>query len=190
LIMDKNMTDNWPQSKNEFEHFIDKHQDRLIHYAFYRLGNIHDAEDAVQEVFLIAYRKRDKMTKVDSVLPYLYRMTSNACLDKIRKRKSGEVPLEKEHLESLPGGHIDASELAIAREEQKRIQKLLDLLPEKQAEVIRFKIFGELEFIEIAGICKRSVSTVKSRFRYGIEKLRQILVKEQGGQYGIPIQDR
>ena len=41
----------WPQTPGEFERLVEAFQDRLVRYAFRRLGNLHDAEDVAQEVF-------------------------------------------------------------------------------------------------------------------------------------------
>ena len=51
------------------------------------------------------------------------------------------------------------------------------LLPDEQSEVIRLRIYGDRQFDEIASICNIPLTTAKSRFRYGIDKLREALEK-------------
>ena len=63
-----------------------------------------------------------------------------------------------------------------AREEQQRIARLLGALPDKQAEVIRLHIHAELKFTEIAEVLELPVTTVKSRFTSGIERLKQLFI--------------
>ena len=60
----------------------------------------------------------------------------------------------------------------IAREEFQRIQYLLNSIPEEQAEVIRLRTIDDMSFVEIAELLKLPVTTIKSRFLYGISKLR------------------
>lgn len=74
----------WPQSAAEFEELIEAFQDRLVHYAFRRLRDFHEAEDVVQEVFVKAYTCRGEMLHVTRVAPYLYRMAANLCTDRLR----------------------------------------------------------------------------------------------------------
>jgi RNA polymerase sigma-70 factor (ECF subfamily) len=58
------------------------------------------------------------------------------------------------------------------------IERLLTRLPSRQAEAIRLRVFGCLPFATIAEAVGVSLPTIKSRFRYGVERLRGILTKE------------
>src|SRR5688572_9235029 len=77
----------WPQTAAEFENLIDAFQDRLVRYAYRRIGNFQEAEDVAQEVFVKAFMLRSRMKDVTSVGAYLYRMAANECTDCGRKRK-------------------------------------------------------------------------------------------------------
>jgi len=168
-----------PQTIEEFETLVEEFQDRLIRYAFYRLGNINDAEDVVQDVFVKAYTNREKYKKICGIAPYLYRMAANACIDLLRKRKHIEVSLEEVNAEHIPTNQMNASELASASEEHQRIEELLRRLPQNQAEVVRLRVYDELHFDEIADMLQSSTSTVKSQFLYGLQKLRKIMKRER-----------
>jgi len=54
----------WPQSRDEFDVFVETYLDRMVRYAFRRLGNVQDAEDVVQEVFVRAFRDRSKRKRI------------------------------------------------------------------------------------------------------------------------------
>ena len=58
-------------------------------------------------------------------------------------------------------------------QEYRRINQLLDTLPEEQAETIRLRYYGDKSFREIADIFGVALPTAKSRFRYGMEKIKQ-----------------
>lgn len=62
-------------------------------------------------------------------------------------------------------------------QELQRISRLLALIPENQAEVIRLRIYGNNSFAEIAAIQAVPLPTVKSRFLYGLEKIRREMKK-------------
>jgi RNA polymerase sigma-70 factor (ECF subfamily) len=165
----------WPQSIVEFDALIEAMQHRLVQFAFCRLHSLEDAEDVVQEVFVRAYRDRARHQGVDNAAPYLYRMVSNRCTDLLRKRKYAAGPLED--LAREP-----AAETAVGRDSQRQrwIEGLLTRLPSRQAEVIRLRVYGELPFDAVAQSLGCSVPTVKSRFRYGIQKLRKALQRAGG----------
>ena len=168
----------WPQTIPEFERLVEAFQDRLVRYAFCRLGDLGDAEDVAQEVFVRAYADRQRLQRVTRVTAYLYRMASNLCTDFLRRRKYQAVPLEEAEVEDIPAHQPNGSEAAAAAEELRRIEGALSRLPDRQAEVVRLRVFDELRLNEIAEALGCPLATVKSRLRYGLEKLRDIVLRE------------
>jgi RNA polymerase sigma-70 factor, ECF subfamily len=171
--------DGWPQTVREFERLVEFFQHRLVQYAFRRLGNRQDAEDVAQEVFVRAFKNPMPKKRVRHVSSYLYRMAANACTDFLRRRKHAwrEVSIEETN-ERIVDVRTSPSEEAAAAEEIDRIEKLMDRLPHRQAEVVRLRVYDELTFAEIAEVVGSSVPTVKSRFRYGLERLRPFVARE------------
>jgi RNA polymerase sigma-70 factor (ECF subfamily) len=168
----------WPSTRAEFEAFVERYQDSLARFALRRLGRVHDAEDAVQEVFLRAYARLGA-GNIRRPLAYLYRTTANACTDILRRRKRAPEPLEQATAEAQADRRPDAGAVAAALEELARLETLLTRLPRRQAEVLRLRLWDELSFAEIAQVLGRSPATVKSRFRYGLEKLRTLINREE-----------
>jgi RNA polymerase sigma-70 factor (ECF subfamily) len=169
----------WPQSREEFAGLVEMYLDRLVHYAFRRLGSMEDAEDVVQEVFVRAFADRSRRKRTFAVAPYLYRCVANACTDLVRRRKhSAKVrgQIAAEGFSDLAG---NPPEVALAAEELCRAEALLGRLPEAQAEVVRLRVFDELRLSEIAAIVGCSVNTVCSRLRYGFRKLRNLVSEKQ-----------
>ena len=146
--------------------WIDEWQEQLFRYAFYRVGSRSDAEDIVQDAFLKIFSTQNSIANPKA---YLYRIVSNGCVDLLR-HKSKLTPLE-ERIPTPP--HSDDSE---AEEEFRRIELLLRRLPEAQCEVIRLHIHAGLKFTEIAEMTEEPVTTIKSRFASGIEKLKQLFI--------------
>ena len=166
----------WPQSVEQFEGLVKAVQDELVHFAFCRLRSLEDAEDAVQDVLVRAYLEREKHRAVTGVRPYLFRMVANRCTDVLRQRQRAERrrdPSDPADLAACPG-----PDPAVDRLDD--IERLLGRLPERQAEAIRLRVFGCLPFAAIAEAVGVSLPTIKSRFRYGVERLRGILTKEAG----------
>lgn len=152
-------------SKNNIEQlaeWIDEWQEQLFRYAFFRVGDRSDAEDVVQDAFL---KIASTATTPSNPKAYLFRIVANGCVD-ILRHKSRLKPLEER---MTSPSHSDEWE---AREEFRRIEQLLSQLPDSQAEVIRLHIHGSLKFTEIAELLEQPVTTIKSRFASGIEKLK------------------
>lgn len=140
----------------------------LLQYACYRLGNLHDAEDAVQDVFVKLHQRLSEGGEEIKNLPaYLYRMLANLCVSHQRKTKlTPTVPLDTQP-EPI------ATEAEDFEQEYRRINRLLSEIPNEQAEVIRLRYYGDKSFQEIADILGIPLTTAKSRFVYGLEKIKR-----------------
>lgn len=143
---------------------------QLLQYACSLLGNRDDAEDAVQDLCM---RLCDRPTEEEprNTQSYLYRSLHNLCTDRLRRRPLRTQPAE------LWTNICD--ETPTDREQElQHVQQLLSTLPPEQAEVIRLRFYGEKSFLEISTLLDTPLPTVKSRFRYGMEKLRSGLFRQ------------
>ena len=152
----------------ELEQLMEAERPRLLQYACYRLGNRDDAEDALQDVFISLHQRlRESGRDVYNLTSYLYRSLANLCVS--RQRRS-------EHVSFVTlDGQVELSDSVQEDFEQefRRISRLLAKIPEEQAEVIRLRFYGDKSFREIAEILDLPITTVKSRFQYGIDKIRR-----------------
>jgi RNA polymerase sigma-70 factor, ECF subfamily len=157
---------------DELETAITKYQDGLFRFAFYRTGCFADSQDIVQDVFIKLYRENNSVEMVKNMKHYLYKCIGNACIDYRRKNKRRKTePIESFALVKETD-EKDVSQRLVQLEEFQRLEKLLSGLPEEQAETIRLRCFDDLSFVEIAQLLETPETTVKSRFKYGIEKLK------------------
>ena len=159
------------QQLAELEQIVAERQDWLFRFAYMRIGNREDAEDVVQEVLLGVFRRLHERTKVDSVEPYLIRSISNACTDYFRRKTLKVVSLDKaEHIQTDEGDRQ-------IHKEYLRINRLLDSLAQEQAEIVRLKCYDELTFKQIAELLNIPEPTAKSRYRYAIQHIQQMIKK-------------
>jgi RNA polymerase sigma-70 factor (ECF subfamily) len=124
-----------------------RHGERMKSIAYHQLGNISDAEDAVQETFLKVHRAASTYNGESAFTTWLYRILINTCYDMLRKRsrRIRETPID----DVIAGGRAGS-----AVDDVKRIalRKLLNELPEQRRTVFSlFEIEG-LSHAEIAAI--------------------------------------
>lgn len=150
-----------PNRLARLDELVNAYREELFRFAAFRTGSRADAEDVVQDAFL---RFASVDTEITNPRAYLYRCVANACCDLGRRPRHEALPRQ------TPAPEDDA-----LAGETRRIAELLDRLPDEQAEIIRLHTFAGLRFTAIAQTLDCPVTTVKSRFRYGIEKLRTIL---------------
>ena len=152
------------------ERDIESERPRMLQYACYYLGNKADAEDAVQDAFVRMHQRTTKGELEErNLIGYLYRTLSNLCVSRLRE--AGRLRMVS--LEGQPEPMEPVTE--IQEQEYQRICQLLDKIPSEQAEVIRMRYYGDKSFREIADIFGLPITTVKSRFVYGLEKIRKEL---------------
>lgn len=172
-------SDPWPQNPEEFERLVEAFQDPLVRFAFRRLGDFHEAEDAIQEVFVKAYAGRARLRDVRNVPSYLYRMASNECADRQRRPRGRIVSIEDCHPDEMPSQEAEGANHLTAREEIERIERWLAGLPRRQAEAVRLRFLDGLSLADVAEALHCTVPTAKSRLRYGLQKLRRIVSRSK-----------
>ena len=163
----------FPQTITELERFIDTYQNKLVHHAFYRLGCKEDSEDIVQNVIVKLYNKKERYVNIENPITYVFKSVSNACLDYMRANKSNYSKINEDDV--LLETSKDAHKAITEQEEYERVNKILERIPDEQAEILRLRIIDEMSFIEIAEVIGIPVTTAKSRFKYGIDKVKNIL---------------
>ncbi|MBO5902974.1 MAG: RNA polymerase sigma factor [Tidjanibacter sp.] len=138
----------------------------LYRFARFRLGSVADAEDAVQDLFVRLATSSSDLGSVASPRSFLIRSLRNLCIDRLKRRTLSTTPLTEK---------MDIEQECEAESEIERIKVLMRHLPEEQSEVISMRTAQNLSFAEIAEILDIPTTTVKSRFAYGIDKLRKML---------------
>jgi len=151
----------------QLERIIDEHQQQLFSFAFFRVGSYEVAQDIVQDVFIKLYENIQHLSAANNVKAYLLKTISNACTDYIRK--NGKIQFVD--VENVANELTDEDEKRCLFEFL-RIDDILNNLPAEQAEILRLKFVDSLNFVEISELLDVNVNTVKSRYKYAIEKLR------------------
>ncbi len=77
-----------------FRRLVEPHRAELHSHCYRMLGSVHDAEDALQEAFLRAWRALDQFEGRSSLRSWLYRIATNTCLDTIARRPKRVLPAE------------------------------------------------------------------------------------------------
>lgn len=133
--------------QNVFAELYRAHSDRMKSIAYNHLGNVSDAEDAIQETFLKIHRAAATYTGEASFTTWIYRILVNTCYDLVRKRKRRirEAPIDDVITTERAGGSIDDVK-------RMALRRMLDRLPEQRRTVFTlFEIEG-LSHAEIARI--------------------------------------
>ncbi|WP_417327050.1 RNA polymerase sigma factor [Halarcobacter sp.] len=156
-------------NKQAFKDLFDLYYKELCLYMVQFTHNINDAEDLVQETFIKLWDKRYSIHISTSVKAYLYKITYNAYIDKVRLKKRKELFLiEFKH--SILIAEIEEPE---DKERINKIKKIVENLPEKCREILLLSKQEGLKNREIASHLNISIKTVESQIRIAFQKIRK-----------------
>lgn len=164
-----------------FGQLVVRYSDRFIRVADSKLGNRAAAEDVVQETFLAAFSARDSYKPEFAVSTWLWTILLNLCRTRWKQRQKRPWDYALVSQDAIASSLVqrDPSTLSrlIAEEENLLLQRLLDELPEPQADALRLRFFGGLKYEEIATATACTLSGAKRRVKAGLQRLSERLQK-------------
>lgn len=167
------------QDQSALSLLYDRYARVLYSLAFRILGSVEEAEEIVLDVFSqvwkLAGRYDPQRGRVDA---WLFMLTRSRSLDRLRslQRVSKAVESSTEAAKTVPQAQIsDPTEDVLISERRDRVLAAMQRLPVEQREVIELAYYEGLTHVEIATKTGKSLGTVKTRIRLGLNKLRQAL---------------
>ena len=159
-------------ARETFARMVGEHRKAVFAVAYARVGNVHDAEDVTQDVFVEAWRNMNKLKDVENLSAWLFKATSYRCKDHFR-RISRRQRREATFAESAPSSASNPSPADYERREW--TLRAIARLPEKIRTVVMLKHFARLRYSEISKMTGLSSTTIDGRLRTAKKKLRQEL---------------
>jgi RNA polymerase sigma-70 factor (ECF subfamily) len=152
-----------------FAPLVETHQERLLRLCERMLGDVEEARDAAQEVFLKAYRKAADFRPQGQVFTWLYRIATNHCLNKLRRRRlvrfvQWEDPGERDAAPfDPPDSGADPEAVLASRRRWRHTRQAIARLPSSQRAVLVLARFEGLSYRQIAQVLGITEGAVESR---------------------------
>ena len=156
-----------------FEQIIRQYERLVLVTALRMLGNLADAQDASQEVFLRLYRNLGKVESNAAFTSWLYRVTVNVCHDLRRKRPAADVPIED--AASARAAQADPQQATMETERRKALDLGLKHLSEKERAALVLRDLEGMPTGEVARVLGSSQATVRSQIAKARVKMRGFL---------------
>ncbi|MCH7903244.1 MAG: sigma-70 family RNA polymerase sigma factor [Armatimonadetes bacterium] len=143
------------------ELLMDTYRTQLRYHALRMLRDGEDADDAVQESFLKAFKAIGSFHAGRPFLPWLMRICSNCAVDIIRNRKPGHETLDK-HEHALYDSRMGVAEGVERRLRAESLRSAIGRLPEKYRRIVMMRHYDHMDVNEIADALDIPEGTIKS----------------------------
>ncbi|MDN4527238.1 RNA polymerase sigma factor SigW [Fictibacillus fluitans] len=171
-------------NREAFEGLVEIYKDKIYRLCYRMVGDRHEAEDLAQEAFVRAFVNIDKYSGSYKFSTWLYRIATNLCIDRLRKRKpdysmDAEIPgtegatlySQVADADPLPEDEVEE------KEKRDQLQQEIMKLPEKYRTAILLKYIEDMSLEEISSVMDLPVPTVKTRIHRGREALKKAYKK-------------
>ncbi len=156
--------------QEQLEALYDEYAKALYGYLLSLTRREADAANLLQDTFVKLARNPRCLDRVANVKAFLFRMAHNLAVDNARRDRS-----RRERAEALETPLLREGADPDAECFRQSLESALTSLPEEQRSAVFLRLWGGLSTGEIGKVCGVSENTIASRYRYGLEKLRQLL---------------
>jgi len=162
------------RDREAFEILYHRYIRSIFGLAMRRLRDRQQAEDAVQEMFAAVWRSAGSYRpERGAAAPWLYAVARNAIVDRMRVRADlpGDPP-------DVVSGELGPAERAESAYVSWRVHRALEVLPDKERDVLELAYWSGLSQSEVASFLNIPLGTVKTRTRSALARLAEILEGE------------
>lgn len=167
------------------ERLIQTHHVPLYRYAYRLSGSAADAEDLVQQVFVIACRKLDQVREPEHVTAWLFTVLRSCFLKSCRKNRPQSAGGMELNLDTIPERAAAPAEVA-----PEELQRALDRLPADYRLVVLMFYFEHCSYKQIAERLELPIGTVMSRLARAKQRLRAELSDEDAADVRLAERER
>jgi RNA polymerase sigma-70 factor (ECF subfamily) len=168
-----------------YSELVSRYRNRVYALAFGMVRNEQDATDLCQETFVKGWQAIRGFKKNASFYTWLYRITTNLCIDHVRRRDRRPTvefleavdPDADVEVEVPPSNQPLPTEEVRRRELRELIEAALERLSPEHRIVVQLREFEGLDYAAIAKVVGCSMGTVMSRLHYARKHLQKLLRK-------------
>jgi len=169
--------------KEESRHYafnllVRQYQKRLYSFIRRTITDHDETQDVLQNTFIKAWNGLDKFRADAQLYSWLYRIAHNECLNHLRKMKRGIFVHSDTVIERLTTT-LDSSEHFSGDMIQKKLQRAVMRLPDKQRAVFNMKYFDGLKYEQMSTVTGTSVGALKSSYHIAVKKIEAWVTTDQ-----------
>jgi len=163
----------------EFKERVGPISQKIFRYAQRLLGNAHDAEDVVQDIWMKLWDRKGQIAELKSIEAFALKMTRNICLDKIKLKKPQYYDDREETAYRFDRAYEGPDPLRSLelKDTMEKINQIIGRLPEQQQTLLQLRDIEGMEYDEISTITGLEVNTIRVNISRARKNLRETLHK-------------
>lgn len=161
------------QDKEAYSQFYDLYINRIYRFVFFKVNNVHDAQDLTAETFLKLWQYIKEGKEIDNLNAFIYIVARNAVIDFYREKKKRQTEsLEESDASELIDEGKNLLEEQIIGSDLKEVLAGLESLKDEYREVIALRFLDELSISEIAEVLNKSKGAVRVLLHRALQALK------------------
>jgi RNA polymerase sigma-70 factor (ECF subfamily) len=133
-----------------------------------------DANDVLQNTYIKVWTNLDSFRGESKLITWLYKIATNESITYLNKQRSqNNIPIDDDN--NYLYAKLESDTYFDGDEAQRKLQKAVLLLPEKQRLVFNMKYFDEMKYEEISDILNTSVGALKASYHHAVKKIEEYL---------------
>ena len=161
-----------------FDELFSEHHKKVLLAAYRVTGNLQDAEDVLQSVFLRLLKRRKYLNSGDNPAGYLSKAAINASIDLLRSKRHTQTDTLNEEIHPSSPGAADSE--ARQAEQRQHLREALLTLEQHAAEVFALRFFEDFSNVEIAMLLDTSPNSIAVTLHRTRTRLQEILGELEG----------
>jgi RNA polymerase sigma-70 factor (ECF subfamily) len=157
-----------------FDYLVYSYKEMLYWHIRKILIDHDDSDDVLQNTFIKAWKGLDEFRGESKLYTWLYRIATNEAITFLNsKKRKSFIPFNDIKNELL--GKLESDVYFDGDEQQKKLQKAILQLPDKQRIVFNMKYFDDLKFSEMSEILETSEGALKASYHHAVKKIEEFL---------------
>lgn len=161
-------------SKEAFVSLYGEYKDRLYRYALYRLGDPTDAEDAVSECVLAAWKNIHSLRSSKAFGSWIFSILAKCCAGQIKQTIASRENLGRIYKDG-PGGYGEVAGMQSCSSAAIEVSEALGQLSEEEREIVLLSVIGGFSSKEISAMTGLTSGSVRSKLSRSLAKMREYL---------------
>lgn len=167
-----------PESRNyAFNLLVRQHQQKVYGLIRKMVIDHDDADDLTQETFIKVWQNLQNFRGDSQLFTWIYRIATNECLNFLNKKKR-RFFLPLHDVANDLAAQLDDDPLVTGDAIQRKLQKAILTLPDKQRLVFNLKYFEEMKYETMSEITGTSVGALKASYHLAVKKIEDFLSKD------------